>query len=267
MRLTAIALGGLIGQIATSGVAQETLLIFGHEIAVVRDVLEHRLMINGQEAMSDGAIWLQEIGLAGGVPYVLGVNGTGGNMCGGAPFVISFERQTPAIDASPLPCLQLEHQVRDGEIIFTSYGTAANPSRAWVWTPRDGFQESAAVLQDAGSGWDAFRTRAISVPSDLLLYADLVEELRGLAGEDFDLVSQIIYGPPDGSYVGPVFIGSNCISHACSSGGTLIIADLTTRGLFLAWNPPQDGPSEVRPSADSWPDPYRELLEVWDAQW
>lgn len=251
--------------LAAQGMVQT---IFGHEIYVSSSPGEGgKLMIDGQAALEANEVHLVEIGLLGGAPFVRGLAGQGGTMCGTSPFMISFETERPAVDVFPEECMGPPAEVEDDAVRFEIPGNEVHPARAWLWRPATGFEEIAVEAADTGSGWDAFRTRAIQEPSDLLSYADLAEILRARAGEDFDRVPIAMSGPGTGSYEGSTFVASGCQAHNCGFGGSLVAVDLQAREIYLAWQVGDGGALGVSPAAEDWPEPFQDDLQEWLAQW
>ncbi len=114
--------------------------IFGHQVYVSKQPGENRLMIDGTARLTDGRIDILEIGLAGDLPVVIGWIGSGGNMCGSVPFVISFSKGAPKLSVSHLKCFQMEWTLGDRQIIFKVPQPDGNGPK-FLWTHNDGFVE------------------------------------------------------------------------------------------------------------------------------
>lgn len=116
--------------------------IFGHQVYVTKELGENRLMINGTARLSDGRVDILEVGIAGDLPVVIGWIGSGGNMCGSVPFVISFAEGAPKLSVSPLECFQMEWTLGDRQILFeVPHPDGEGPK--FLWTHDDGFVEQA----------------------------------------------------------------------------------------------------------------------------
>lgn len=114
--------------------------IFGHQVHVTKQPGENRLMIDGTARLTDGRIDILEIGLAGDLPVVIGWIGSGGNMCGPVPFVISFAKGAPKLSISPLECFQMDWTLGDRQILFKVPQPDGSGPR-FLWTHDDGFVE------------------------------------------------------------------------------------------------------------------------------
>lgn len=112
--------------------------IFGHKVYTTDQPGEDKLMIDGTARLTDGRIDIQEIGLAGDLPVVIGWVGSGGNMCSSVPFVVSFAGGAPKLTVSPLECFQMEWTLGDREIHFKTPGP---DGIKFHWTHEDGFVE------------------------------------------------------------------------------------------------------------------------------
>ena len=243
--------------------------IFGHDIHISKpeEGGRYHLMIDGNSALSDGQVYINEIGVAGDVPYVMGMTGSGGSMCASVPFVVSFASDPPAVDVMPFECGGLPHELGDGEILFEQPGDQDSDGFAYLWTPSSGFTGVAAKKVDVGSGWDGIRQREITAPNGFLKYPDTREQLRDLAGDASEDFFKLISGPPDATYRGNYLITSNCLSGNCPFGGTLVIADTTTRQFYIAWQPTWGAEGDIRPALDAWPEALRDDLAGWQSQW
>jgi hypothetical protein len=222
--------------------------IFGHDIHISKpeDGGKYHLMIDGASALSDGQVYISEIGVAGDAPYVMGMTGSGGSMCASVPFVVSFASDPPAVDVLPIECGSLAHELKDGEILFEHPGDQDADGLAYLWTPSAGFTEVVASKVDPGSGWE------ITAPNGCLKYPDTRQQLRDLAGDASEDFFKLISGPPDHTYTGNYLITSNCLSGNCPFGGTLVIADTTSREFYIAWQPTWGAEGDIRPVLSEW---------------
>lgn len=115
--------------------------IFGHQIYATKEPAHDRLMVDGTPRLIDGRIDIQEIGLAGDMPVIIGWKGSGGTMCGAVPFVVSFEMRTPKVDVSPLECAYMTWTLQKGSILFETPEDSSGEK--FLWTPEKGFTQIA----------------------------------------------------------------------------------------------------------------------------
>lgn len=264
MKSIVLALGCIA--MSTAAAAQDVMTVFGSEVYVSGAPGDQVLKLNGTDALSGGHIRISMIDVAGDVPVLIGDVGNGGNMCASVPFVVAFQGADPTVDVAPMDCFGLPPEIGEGEILFL-VPTGPEAGSGLRWGPEVGFEPVEVAAVDLGSGWDAFRTRQVSSPSEMFDYADLLGDLKVVTGQSWGDYQRYAYGPSDGRYEGQAFIGSNCVARNCPFGGTLVIADLAAQDVFVAWHPTNGDEAQVRPAPEEWPDAYRQELEAWQAQW
>jgi hypothetical protein len=64
--------------------------------------------------------------------------------------------------------------------------------------------------------------------------------------------SWISSGPGTVDYRGNLLIASSCQSHSCNDTGLLVVADITSKRMFVALKDGQDVPT-ISPSGADWP--------------
>jgi len=244
------------------------LKVFGHEIALTDTApsatgVFPKLTIDGREFISDAYLNLREVVMLGPIGVVVGTSFGGGNSCDEAPFVISFPEGQSARFDGPLDTCGFTYEVEGQSIIFrTSNGVFA-------WRPHTGFTklglEGRSV--DETKGWETLRGREVQFPSDLLDYGPIAAQINMLLGSERSQYEKIIEGVSlVREFRGDMYVGTTCKPHACPYEGGILIADIQSQRIFLAWKP-ENKAIIVRPSINKWPDKAAVALHEWAEQW
>ena len=243
---------------------------FGHEIVVLsKEGQETRLLVDGRELAKDWIVSLSEVATIGATGVVIGSVSQGGNACDSSKFVISFTPgQAPKFDGPVGDCSSVEWTIEKNQIVFRSKATAARDGQQWVWRPESGFPRPTAVRHqvDAEKGWNTLRDRTVSHPMDLMGYGEIARQIQKLLGSDEQGFLPILSGVGSGKFLGDTFVGTMCLPHQCGSVEGLIVADIPTRKIYIAWKP-DEKPILVRPSVQEWPEFAKLQLRIWSSKW
>lgn len=264
IRLTAVLTFGAIAVASPALADPVDFQAFGHHFEIRGAPFEEELWLDGAKVHDNGFLFLDAIGIVGTTPVIVGGSATGGNMCGVAPFVVSFPAVGPPVFEGPIDtCSGLQPVFAEGELLFRGMASALNPGEQWTWRPGQGFTEAApiAFVPSKASGWAAVLGGEITHPFDLMAYADTLAAANQLMGGARDEVMLALSGPGSGGFHGDVYVGDACFPHNCPYSHALMVADGGARRLFMAWR--IDGAEAVAPSEDLWTDAARDALAQW----
>jgi hypothetical protein len=240
---------------------------FGHTFEIAGDAFEEELVLDGTKVHENGMIFFDAIGLVGTTPVIVGTSATGGNMCGDAPFVVSFPADGPPVFEGPIEtCAFLQPVFAEGALLFRGTANALNPGEQWSWQPGMGFTEEQpiAFVPSAESGWNALLRREVTHPFDLLGYADTLTQAEVLMGNAKNDVLLALSGPGSGEFHGELYGGDACFPHNCPYSQALIVADGLTRTLYMAWR--IDGGETIAPAIGNWPKAAEQQLRAWETR-
>lgn len=267
MRLLPIA-GLALGLLGAASAHAEELRIFGHEVWILGDARGgERLLVDEREVHADWYLSIDEILVLADVGIVIGFSSPGGNACNGAPFILSFALvgdAPPRIDG-PLPtCSVVTQTILADQILFETSPFPTRPGQAWVWTPADGIQALPDIpfVANAARGWTEMRERTAGHPADLFDYEVIAQQIYDLLGDRREEALRIVLGVGSGRFDGDMFVGTACEPHNCGLTASILIADMQTRQVFVAYKP-DDGPLVILPDADLWPPNPRSALLQW----
>lgn len=243
--------------------------IFGHElrIAQTRDGFFKQLLLDGRSVHQDWSISIREISAVGDSGVVIGFSSGGGNACEGSHFILSFslhEEAPPRIDG-PLPtCSAVNYTIGPSDITFEARPSPNVAGQAWSWTAENGFQSIGVIpfVADTTRGWNELRERTANHPADLLQYGEIAEQIGALLGNRRQEALSIIAGVGSGRFEGDMFVGTSCQPHNCGLTSSLIVADIATRQVFIAWKP-DDGAAVIVPDRGQWPPGPLSMLVRW----
>ena len=260
----AIAVGLSSGSAAA---APDMMQAFGHTVEVRAENFMEVLLIDGQKVHEDFAIALDAVEPVGGTVVVAARTSAGGNMCGFAPFVVLLPEGQPPIVSGPADtCADFRLSIEESRIVYMGYPTPLGPAEQWIWTPAGVFvaAEPIAFAFESGLGWGNLEGATIEHPFDLFYSAEFMAQAEALLGKNRDTFLTILTGLGAGEFRGQVYVGSAGFPHNCPYAQAFLLADPTSRRLFLAWN--IEGREVQAPAIWDWPDGVVALLEEWRAQ-
>ncbi|MBO3759979.1 hypothetical protein J5J10_09290 [Ciceribacter sp. L1K23] len=267
--LAALALAAIVAAAPLAAATEFQMTLFGHAVAIVKAGDEESLEIDGRSVLKDYYLFVDEVRLVGGVPVVLGSASAGGNACDGAPFVLSFpDGAAPRIDGPIDSCVSVSMEEDGDSLVFSTRSTPNEPGERWSWTAEGGLKslDAVAFQPDAAKGWAELRDRTATHPGDLFDYADIGGEIARLAGDDQRLVNDILMGVGSGAFKGDYFVGTACSRHMCMDQEALVIADIPSRTVYLAWKP-SGQKIRVNPPVKTWPEKAKAEIRAWAAKW
>jgi hypothetical protein len=248
----------------------ETYQQFGHKIEITEQSGEERkLIVDGKLLEHDYSILIDETAIVGGWGVIIFSKSGGGNACDGDKFVVSFPQGKPLHVDGPIgDCLTIDYKIHDGDIVFSTTPSPSNEGHRWTWNPVTGFArvENIAFRPQAGKTWDDLRSRDIHHPSELFNYSDIGSQLKSLLGSDYGDALPTIEGPGSGEFKGDYFIGTAIMAHMGGETGSLVIADIRARTLYVAWKA-VDKKIAIRPDIAKWPERLRFYLKEWAKPW
>lgn len=241
--------------------------VFGHAFDIRGEPFQEELWLDGAKVHENGLLFLDEIGIVGDTLVIVGLSATGGNMCGAAPFVVSYPAGGPAVFDGPIDtCFQLTATLEPNDVLFQGIPTPLAPGEQWSWHPGAGFVMEAPItfVPHAESGFAAAAAGTIDHPFRLFEYADVLALAEPMMGGERDEILTAFSGPGVGDLRGTLYVGDACFPHNCPYAQTFVAADTATDALYLAWN--LSGRLTVIPSADAWPEAAAAALAAWRAQ-
>ena len=94
-------------------------------------------------------------------------------------------------------------------------------------------------------------------------YADTAKQVQALAGERLGGVKAILDGPFSGRVDGTTYKAEGCQAHNCLETGMLVMADIPSRRVYLAWRDASSPDIHVAPAASAWTVRGRAELKAW----
>ncbi len=244
--------------------------LFGHQVTITkRDDDQYSLKVGNREILKNYYIDIEEVHVVGGTPVAVGTSSGGGNACASAPFVISFPPGQKARLDGPLDsCMPVNVDFSDDKLSFSTTPQPNIPGQKWEWTASAGIHEidGEAFVPDTNKGWDQLRERSVTHPASLLEYAEVAAEINRLAGSDKSMIDDILTGVGSGEFKGDLFVGTACTRHMCSDQEGIVVADLRSRTVYLAWKP-SGQKIKVSPPVKTWPENAKAELRLWSAKW
>jgi hypothetical protein len=252
--------------VLAQGAPAEVRQIAGHQVGVIGDMGEQRLIVDGKALLEDGLIYLEDEVEIGGLKLLIGASGSGGNACEASPFVLVLAAGRPArLDGPADACFIGGHRLDGASLVFEGQPTPAAAGESLVWTVGEGFRPGVPVPWRVlpGKGWGDIAAAPVEHPADFYLYEPLAAEIDRMAGADRELVRRIFSGVGSAERVGDMIIASSFIATDTTEARALVIASPADRKLWLAW---QDGTGRPRlqtvPEAQ-WPKPMLAALDRW----
>jgi hypothetical protein len=244
--------------------------LFGHGVSVSRNKdFEQQLRIDDKIVIKDSIVSIEDVRVIDGVGVAIGYTSAGGNACNESYFVLSFPIEQPVrIDGPTGNCFSITYVVEPKGIRFSTEASVSRAGETWSWTPTDGMSQKTAVAfseSPSSDAWNDLRSRKISHPGEFFKYRALSAQLDSLLGVDRASVLPIVNGVGSVEYKGDVVLATSCVPHQCDETGTLIVIDLPTKKLFLAWRPSKR-PTIVRPALETWTPAARAELASWPLQ-
>lgn len=244
--------------------------LFGHHVVITKgEDSQDSLKIDDREVIKNYYVDIEEMHVIDGRAVAVGTSSAGGNACEGSPFVISFPQgQKPRIDGPLDSCLPVTVKPSDSKLTLSTPPTPNEPGQRWEWTASAGFKEvqGETFVADTSKGWDQLRERSVTHPGGLLDYAEVAAEINRLAGGDKALINDILLGVGSGEFKGDLFVGTACSRHMCMDQEAVVVADLASRTVYLAWKP-SGQKIKVNPGVKTWPEKAKVELRQWAAKW
>ncbi|TCU10020.1 hypothetical protein [Rhizobium sullae] len=244
--------------------------LFGHHFVITKgNDSQDSLKIDDRDVLKNYYVDIHEMHVVDGMPVAVGTSSAGGNACEGSPFVVSFPQgQKPRIDGPLDSCLPVTVKPSDSKLTLSTQATPNEPGQKWEWTASAGFKEvqGETFVADTSKGWDQLRERSVTHPGGLLNYAEVAAEINHLAGADKALVNDILIGVGSGVFKGDLFVGTACSRHMCMDQEVVVVADLASRTVYLAWKP-SGQKIKVNPAVKTWPEEAKAELRRWAAKW
>jgi hypothetical protein len=243
--------------------------MFGHKVEISKDGDDQALKVDDRKLLGDRYVTIEEIVVVAGVPAVIGTSSSGGNACPGDRFVLSFQTDAvPRLDGQPDGCVGLEAENKGARLLFSSQPIPGRPGVQWTWTATEGFKplENVDFKPDDSKGWDALRDHKAMHPAELFSNAGVAADIYALLGADRAQYERSITGVGSGTFDGDVFVGMACTPHMCTEEEAILVADIDSRTVYLAWKP-MNRKIIVRPPVKQWPDKARAALKDWAAKW
>jgi len=243
--------------------------VFGHTVEILANPSdkygERVLKIDDHEFQKNYILSIDEIGTVGGVGIAIGSSSGGGNMCDASPFVISFPPQAkPQFDGPIDSCNSVSWEVLGDHIQFQTGALPLAPGQSWVWKPNSGFRAGPKIDFKANEkkGWNDLRSRTVNHPSELFSYAEVAKQIYARLGSNAGDVVPLIEGVGSGEFDGDLYVGSGCRPHACTDASVLVVANISTRAVFVSWKL-EKRPIAASPKLTEWPDAERLQFEQW----
>lgn len=233
-----LRLAGFAALLASAALAEESLSVSGHQVAVTGDGLgSAALAVDGEVLHENGVIYLDpEIRDLGGLAVVTGVAGSGGNACNAAPFVLALPEGAPPRFYGPVDsCAYLLPSVEAETLVFTSEPLPGYPGEVWVWTPGQGFAAGEAKAFTASAGWESFDNLAGAHPAQALAIAPVLQALEAGLGLDYPTFAERISDLGSGDLTTSGYLGQACIKFTCDEDWALLYLDRASQGVFAAW--------------------------------
>lgn len=242
--------------------------LFGYRVTILGGTSQ-TLSIDSKKLHENTYVGIESIAVVGGVPVAIGSSSPGGNACESAPFVISFPPgKMPRFDGPIETCFLVKAEVMADKVIFSTTPLASVDGDVWEWTPANGLRKTSQVKLTASptKGWNELRERTIEHPANLFEYGEISAQLDMLLGSDRRNFAQIIEGVGSGEFKNDTYIGRTCARHMCGTTEAIVIADIPTKQVFLAWKE-EDKPIVVRPDVKKWGEKFRSELRDWASKW
>src|SRR5262245_58038456 len=125
---------------------------------------------------------------------------------------------------------------------------------------------SSQFHRTSSKGWNELRERTIEHPSALFEYGEISNQLDQLLGADKERFAQIMVGVGSGEFKNDTYIGKTCAPHMCTVVEAIVIADIPSKQVFLAWKE-NNSPIIVRPKITKWNEKFRAELREWASKW
>jgi len=263
-RMTAaLALGALA--LASPALADPiSFEVFGHAFEIRGEPFQEELWLDGTKVHENGLLFVDQIGIVASTLVIVGTSATGGNLCGAAPFVVSFPSGgTPVFDGPVDTCAALAVTFEPNDVLFQGTPSPLGPGEQWSWHPGAGFVQEApiAFVPRTESGFAAAAAGAIDHPFRLFEYGDTLELAEAMMGEERDEILTALSGPGASELRSTLYVGDACYPHNCPYAQTFVAADTTTDGLYMAWN--LSGRVTVVPGIAEWPEAAAAALAEW----
>ena len=110
----------------------------------------------------------------------------------------------------------------------------------------------AGICSGSKKGWNELRSRTVNHPSELFKYGEVAAQAYAEMGNDQAAVLPLINEVGSGTFDGDIYVGNGCRPHACPDAGVLILANISSRKVYMAWKL-EGRPIVVRPQLATWP--------------
>ncbi len=241
--------------------------LYGHQVVIDKDAEgQQALKIDDKTLVTDAIVALDEVHEIDGFGVVVGSASNGGNACDSKPFVILLPKTgMPRLDGPLDSCSTVTVKLLEGKLFFSTEATPRWPADRWEWTTTAGFKklQDKPFVAETSKGWAQLEAHARLSQDGLLGYADVASQIDRLAGSDKELVRSILSGTSgEGGHDGDIFVETACSPHNCGSEEGIVVADLTSKKIFLAWKP-LNQKIKVNPPVNTWPSNAKMKLRDW----
>jgi hypothetical protein len=247
--------------------SQDNLKVFAHRLHIEHneDTRVDELLIDGKKVYENASLAFEKVTKIDGVGVVIGTTSIEGNLCGELYFVLSFRaKQRPKLYEPIGDCKEVSYEIGKKGIHFKTEASAGNDGGSWYWSASDGLKDVGAIkhVPDPNKGWKDLDAKKISHPHELMDYGEIASAIMSLLGKDSAKVLPLIAGTGAVEYKTGLLVGTGCQPHECDSHQVLILADLKTKKIMLAWNL-AGHPTVVRGFDQSWPASAKAELKVF----
>jgi hypothetical protein len=260
--------------VATAGPAiADTANFFGHDVLIAGWQGKHQdqqvLRIDGKQIASADLIFIEESATIGGVNVILASLHASDVFCAPRATLITLVKgKAPVLVTPDADCRATAAEIGKSSVTFTVAPRPIRDGMKVTWTPAAGLgpSETIAFRPDPQKSWANLLASQVESPGDLFSFADIGAQLRDALGRDYAKAIEIIDGTGYGAFKRDAYVGSSCKPHNCDDTGALVVADIPSRRVFVAWKA-RDEKIVVRPDVAGWPLSARRELRQWAQPW
>jgi hypothetical protein len=243
---------------------------FGHKISIENIGDDFKaLNVDGKEVERASQVFIDRTASVGEVDIVVASLGSGMVSCSLQTFFIVFAKGNSTQTFSPGDdCRGYDYEIKPESISFTIAPSPSQDGEKRRWTPAGGLTapEKIAFMPDPAQTWANVRLANVSRPAILFQFSDINAQLHELIGKDFADVISIVDGVGHGEFKDEMYVGTSCMQHMCGDVEALVIADVPSRRVYLAWKL-ENKAIVVRPEVTQWPKAARIELKTWAKTW
>ncbi|NPD16222.1 hypothetical protein HOY34_13555 [Xinfangfangia sp. D13-10-4-6] len=231
----------------------------GHIVTVTEtEDFDQAVVVDGEPILTNGLIFLDGTVEVAGQTVVTGVAGSGGNACGGTPFVISLADGVPKLDGPIESCSWFEMTASPDQLLFQTGAYPGLPAQVYSWTPASGLvdQGPKAFAPIEGQTWADFAWLAGKHPSDALGFAPVYAEFTSsMSASDWDEYAGILVQMGSGDLIDQGYSGNACNKLACLSEWAWLWIDKDSQQAVAVWkNEGDEEPKSWPADRSTWPE-------------